>query len=211
MNRTLRALAALLSYPDEEFLEALPQLEAFVPGSVSGLARELKKQDLLESQERYVALFDRSRALSLNLFEHVHGESRDRGQAMVDLQAMYAARGLAVAGHELPDYVPAFLEFLSLLPPGESQKLLVETSHILRILGDRLAERGSPYATVFAALLELAGEAGLSKALVARPAAEDDRAALDAQWMDPEVTFGPKPGVEPVRFYPNGYRNGVPA
>ena len=207
MNLKLKALAALLTYPDEELLAALPELADLLPRSVSGLVRDLQRQDLFQSQERYVSLFDRSRALSLNLFEHVHGESRDRGQAMVDLQAMYAERGLAVAAHELPDYLPAFLEFLSLLDGKQSQKLLGETSHILRTIGDRLAERGSLDATVFSALLDLGGEAGLSKALVERPAAEDDRAALDAQWMDPEVTFGPKPGGEPVRFY----RNGVPA
>ena len=207
MNKTLRALAALLSYPDGELLEALPELEAFLPEDVLVLSGELRKQDLFRSQERYVALFDRSRALSLHLFEHVHGESRDRGQAMVDLQAMYAARGLSVAGRELPDYFPAFLEFCSLLPSRDSKELLVETSHILRGIGDRLAERGSRYATLFSALLELAGEEGLSKTLVERPAAEDERAALDAQWMDPQVTFGPQPGIAPVRFY----RNGVPA
>ena len=207
MNKKLKALAALLSYPDKELIEALPELEDLLPGSVSGLLKDLEAQDLFRSQERYVGLFDRSRALSLHLFEHVHGESRDRGQAMVDLQAMYAQRGLTVAGHELPDYLPAFLEFVSLLERKQGQTLLRETAHILRTLGDRLAERGSSYACVFSALLELAGEAGLSRKLVERPAIEDDRAALDAQWMDPEVTFGPKPGIEPVRFY----RNGVPA
>ena len=128
--KTLRVCAALLAYPEPELLSALPELAGVVDGEklvprteragVKELIEELRREPLTASQERYVALFDRSRALSLHLFEHVHGESRDRGQAMVDLAAMYRARGLTVDGDELPDYLPAFLEFASLLPASES-------------------------------------------------------------------------------------------
>jgi len=204
MTRTLRALASLLSYPDEELRAALPEVRACAPREALPLIDEIEASSLYEAQERYVSLFDRSRALSLHLFEHVHGESRDRGQAMVDLLAMYAAHGLTVQAHELPDYIPAFLEFLSTLESKEARKLIDETAHILRALGDRLAERGSPYAAVFAAVLALARLPGLSKAITERVAAEPDRSALDAQWMDPEVTFGPRPEIAPVRFYRNG-------
>lgn len=204
MTRTLRALAALLSYPDEALRAALPEVRDCAPREAMPLIDEIAGSGLYEAQERYLALFDRSRALSLHLFEHVHGESRDRGQAMVDLLAMYAAHGLAVQAHELPDYIPAFLEFLSVLESKEARKLIGETAHILRALGDRLAERGSPYAAVFAAVLALARLPGLSKPIVERVAAEPDRSALDAQWMDPEVTFGPGPQIAPVRFYRNG-------
>jgi nitrate reductase delta subunit len=204
MTRTLRALAALLSYPDEALRAALPEVRDCAPREALPLIDEIAGSGLYEAQERYVALFDRSRALSLHLFEHVHGESRDRGQAMVDLLAMYEARGLTVQAHELPDYIPAFFEFLSTLESKEARKLIGETAHILRALGDRLAERGSPYAAVFAAVLALARLPGLSKPIVERVAAEPDRSALDAQWMDPEVTFGPGPQIAPVRFYRNG-------
>jgi nitrate reductase delta subunit len=153
-------------------------------------------------EERYVALFDRSRALSLHLFEHVHGESRERGQAMVDLQAMYEARGLTSAEHELPDYIPAFLEYLSVIDASEAKALFADAAHILRALGERLAERGSRYAEVFAAALALAGEPGLARKARTDPPVED----LDAQWMDPPVDFG-TPKLAPVRLY----RNGVPA
>jgi len=198
MARTLRALAALLAYPERELIEALPELRACVPASVVPLLDELAAQDLLQSQENYVGLFDRSRALSLQLFEHVHGESRDRGQAMVDLQALYEARGMQVADGEMPDFIPAFLEYLSLLETAEAQPLLGETSHILRGIGERLAERGTGYAEVFAALLAIAGEAGLRKrAAVAAPPRED-RDALDRQWMDPEVSFG---GPQPIQIH----------
>jgi len=194
--KTYRALAALLSYPDQALLDSLPELEALLPAQASPLLRELAAQDLLASQERYVALFDRSRALSLHLFEHVHGESRDRGQAMVDLQALYEQRGMRLVDNELPDYLPAFLEFLSLLPQEESRPLLGETAGILRALGERLAERASAYSGVLAALLELAGEPGLRK--VAASSCAENAEQLDREWMDPQVTFG---GPQPVRFH----------
>jgi nitrate reductase molybdenum cofactor assembly chaperone NarJ/NarW len=208
--RTYRALAALLSYPTPELIAALPELGGVLQGHAAGLLEELSTAPLLELEERYVALFDRSRALSLHLFEHVHGESRERGQAMVDLAALYEARGLTIAEHELPDYIPAFLEYLSLLDESEARELLQETAEIMRAIGDRLAERGSRYAEVFAALLKLAGERGLTKAIAKRAAQEESQMALDAQWMDPQVTFGGNAGgnePQPIRLY----RNGVPA
>ena len=202
--RAYRAAAALLSYPTPELIAALPEIGAELPG-VEGLLAELASEPLMRLEERYVALFDRSRALSLHLFEHVHGESRERGQAMVDLQAMYEGRGLVAAEHELPDYIPAFLEYLSVIDADEAKALLADAAHVLRALGERLAERGSRYAEVFAAALALAGEAGLSRT-VRKGSAPEDREALDAQWMDPQVNFG-TPNVAPVRLY----RNGVPA
>lgn len=209
MSRTLRGLAALLSYPDAQLLAALPEIKSVVPKAALPVVAELEGKDLYGLQEAYVALFDRSRALSLHLFEHVHGESRERGQAMVDLGGMYAARGFAVAEHELPDFIPAFLEYVSLLDRNEAKAQLGETAHIFRAIGERLVERGSPYAGVFAALLELAGERGLPSKSVAGKKEEEN---IDAQWMDPQVTFGgpnaaPRPAVAPVQFY----RNGVPA
>jgi nitrate reductase delta subunit len=206
--KSYRALSALLSYPEPALVGALPEIAAVLRrdgvDGLGGLLEELGRDPLYALQERYVSLFDRSRALSLHLFEHVHGESRDRGQAMVDLQAMYAGRGMRIADHELPDYLPAFLEFLSLVPASEAKTLLSETGHILRAVGGRLAERGSRYAEVFAALLALAGEAGLAQPLRAGSQAGENLASLDREWMDPEVSFG---GPQPVRFY----RKGVPA
>ena len=197
--KAYRALAALLSYPEPELLDALPEIRPFVPREALPLFEELATQELLALQERYVALFDRSRALSLHLFEHVHGESRDRGQAMVDLQAMYEARGWRVVPDELPDYLPAFLEFVSLTSAGEATRLLGETAHILRALGERLARKGSAYAGVFSALLVLAGEDRLASV----PVEEAPPEALDAQWIDPQVSFGGS-AAEPIRFYRKG-------
>ena len=204
MSKALRAMAALLSYPDEALIAALPEIKAFVPKEVIALTEELACKDLYSLQEQYVSLFDRSRALSLHLFEHVHGETRERGQAMVELAQMYQLHGMSVAGHELPDYLPAFLEFASLV--DEAKELLGQIAHILRALGDRLAERGSPYCTVFAALLAAAGERGLSKPRVAPVRVAEDLLALERSWMDPEVTFG---GPQPVRLYRKGELAGM--
>jgi nitrate reductase delta subunit len=203
-----RALAALLAYPEAELVEGLPFLKEIFSGDkgLVQLLEEMQKEELHVLQERYVELFDRSRALSLHLFEHVHGESRDRGQAMVDLAETYASRGFEVAGGELPDYLPAFLEFVSVLDPREGRNLLKETAEILRALGDRLAERGSRYSAVFAALLAAAGEAGLTKKLAPRrmPGEESSPAAIDKVWMEEPVTF--MDGPQPVKFYEKGAR-----
>jgi len=201
-----RAAAALLSYPEAELIEALPEIRAAVAQPLRALLREMESTPLTALQERYVELFDRSRALSLHLFEHVHGESRDRGQAMVDLAQTYAARGFAVAGNELPDYLPAFLEFVSVLPPEEATGMLGETADILRSLGDRLAERGSRYALVFSALLAHAGEPGLTKRIADRPTPGEEAspAAIDKAWMDEPVNF--MDGPQPVKFHARGAR-----
>ena len=211
-----RLLAALLAYPDAELVDAVPELKGLFPkrDGIQKLLEELQSAPLHVLQERYVELFDRSRALSLHLFEHVHGESRDRGQAMVDLAQTYASRGMHVAGNELPDYLPAFLEFLSLLQPQEAKGMIGETAEILRTLGDRLADRGSRYAAVFAALLAAGGEAGLTRPIAVRPmqGEENSPAAIDKVWMEEPVTFmgGPQPGAldtpQPVRFYAKGAR-----
>ena len=204
----IRALAALLAYPEDELVQNVSELRSLFPGSgeIQGLLDEIQSEPLYALQERYVELFDRSRALSLHLFEHVHGESRDRGQAMVDLAETYASRGFEVADGELPDYLPAFLEFVSVLDPKEGKNLLEETAEILRVLGDRLAERGSRYSAVFAGLLAAAGEAGLTKKLApARmPGAENSPAAMDKVWMEEPVTF--MDGPQPVKFYEKGAR-----
>jgi nitrate reductase delta subunit len=219
--KTFRVCAALLSYPEVELITALPELTAVLDAEgllphlpraeLNGLIEELGRESLTYSQERYVALFDRSRALSLHLFEHVHGESRDRGQAMVDLAGTYRERGMAVASNELPDYLPAFLEFLSLLSLAEARGLLGEAANVLRALGKRLAERGSRYVAVFAALLAIAGEPGLGVKRAERPQPGDEDApeAIDRAWMDEPVNFGgactaPVPQVAPIRICRKG-------
>jgi nitrate reductase molybdenum cofactor assembly chaperone NarJ/NarW len=157
---------------------------------IAGLLRDLREWDIYELQERYVDLFDRGRAVSLHLFEHVHGESRDRGQAMADLIALYNSRGLEMTPGELPDFLPLFLEFLSLLPVGEAQALLAEPAAILRELASRLERRDTGYAAVMRAIAELAQAPDLGASEVPD---EDpsDLVALDAAWEETVVRFGP--------------------
>src|SRR5215472_13388128 len=148
MSLAYRALAALLTYPSPEtqavmpaigaVLEAEPRVPAPVRRALQRLVRELASGDLYDLQERYVWLFDRTRSLSLNLYEHVHGESRDRGQAMVALLELYRSKGLELSANELPDHLPVFLEFLSTLPGDEAASLLGEASHVLSAIGERL-------------------------------------------------------------------------
>lgn len=196
MNRSFKALATLLGYPTPQLVAALPEVRAALQAerrmprsqrrALAALCDELQQARGLAAEERYVALFDRSRATSLNLFEHVHGDSRDRGQAMVDLNAMYAQAGLALAGHELPDYLPALLEFLSLQPFEVAQAMLGESAPIVRKIGAALAARGSRYAAVLAAALALVGEKGFA----AQPRAAQEK-PLDLDWVDEPVEFGP--------------------
>jgi nitrate reductase molybdenum cofactor assembly chaperone NarJ/NarW len=192
-----RALAALLAYPERELIEALPELRAALRRDVNlwRFLEELEGEELRVLQERYGALFDRSRALSLHLFEHVHGEGRDRGQAMIDLKNLYEKNGLLIGTAELPDFLPLFLEYLSTRPLAEACDLLGQPAHILSALAERLRRRSSPYEAVFRALVALAASKPKGEDVSALLQAPDpeatDLAALDAAWEDEPVRFGP--------------------
>jgi len=197
--KTLKLLAVLLSYPTEELVAALPELarrlgeepllRPATQDALAGLLAELKREDLLGLQERYVAQFDAGRSTSLHLFEHVHGDSRDRGQAMVDLNALYRRSGFVIKVNELPDYLPAVLEYLSTRPAGEVRELLDDCAHILRAVGERLIAGGSPYAAIFGALLDLHRAAPLHLAKsTARVASVP---SFDDEWDEAPVEFGP--------------------
>ena len=207
MNTALKVISLLLSYPSEELRTGIPELKAALsacdPGDrerllLDRLADDIAGLDLYDAQERYVFLFDRTRSLSLHLFEHVHGEGRDRGQAMVDLLAMYDADGFEIDAKELPDYLPLFLEYLSVKPAAEAAALLGQTSHILTALRERLKKRKSVYANAFAVLEPMARgkpDAGLLRELLETPEDDpDDLDALDRVWEEEAVTFGGNAG-----------------
>ncbi|MFO1035333.1 MAG: nitrate reductase molybdenum cofactor assembly chaperone [Geminicoccaceae bacterium] len=202
---TLKVLSSLLTYPTAGLQAAAEELKAALwaedllpraqEAEIYGLIDDIAASDLYEAQERYVTLFDRTRSLSLHLFEHVHGEGRDRGQAMVDLLRIYEEGGYSPTASELPDFLPLFLEYASTRPAAEALELVGQPAHVLAALQERLAKRGSLYAVVFAALIHLGkvvpDEATLA-ALRAEPdPAPDDLEALDAAWEDEEVRFGP--------------------
>ena len=209
MDRTLKALSLVLSYPAREFLDAMPEIAGVLLSDtrLTALARRelcplldsLGEDDLYDLQERYVALFDRSRTLSLNLFEHVHGESRDRGGAMVSLIETYREGGFEPATTELPDHLPVLLEFLATRPADEARETLADAAHIFEARRERLARRASPYGAVFAALFQLActeADAAALADLLEQPEVDpDDLEALDAVWEESEVRFGPDPNA----------------
>lgn len=190
---SLRALARLLAYPDAQLRSELAPLiaaideEAVVPAprraELRSLAADLVRRDPLEVEARYVETFDRGRATSLHLFEHVHGDSRDRGPAMIDLVQTYEKSGLYLGPEELPDHLGVVLEFASTQPPALAKAFLSEVAHILNAIFSALLKRESPYAVVVAAVLELAGQKAQ-----AVPFKADE--ALDKSWAEPEAFDG---------------------
>lgn len=198
--RLLRAMSALLSYPSEGMRRALPEIADVVRAAplltprerdaLLDLIDELDRGDLLNIEERYVDLFDRGRALSLHLFEHLHGDSRDRGDAMVDLKRIYARAGFELSSRELPDYLPVVLEYLSCRDLAEARAMLADCAHILATIGRSLIARRSRYAAVLQALLVVAGEAPIDTTKV--PAVLERRGALDRDWAE-EPAFATAP------------------
>jgi nitrate reductase delta subunit len=193
MAKTLRVLAALLGYPNAQLRADLPEMaellaiEAALPparrAELDALMLSLARSDALQAESDYVELFDRGRATSLHLFEHVHGDSRERGLAMIDLGQTYEAAGLVLAEGELPDYLPAVLEFVSTQPAREARDFLGEMSHIFNAIFGALQHHGSTYASVLGALVELAGE----KARAITPPVE---MPIDVAWAEPVVFDG---------------------
>jgi nitrate reductase delta subunit len=214
---TQRVLAHLLRYPDAELrahvadLRAALRDEAALPAErideIERLLDRLVLLPALQVESDYVELFDRGRSTSLHLFEHVHGDSRDRGPAMIDLIQTYEKAGLFIDNSELPDYLPVLLEFASTQPPQQARDFLGETAHIVRAIFSALLKRQSPYASVLAAVLELAGEK-------AEAVPVPDEPAMDESWAEPAVFGGcstegqAKPGqaqpqVQPIRIVKN--------
>lgn len=199
----LKAIARLLDYPREEVAKHKEEIAVIIskarevsPAHRDRLLQTLKDiydGELMDAEEQYTGLFEQGRSLSLHLFEHVHGESRDRGQAMVDLMAEYSNNGFEIDSRELPDYIPMFLEYLSYRPDIEAREWLADVSHILALLGARLTGRESSYANLFESLLLIAGrseelEAKLSEVVDEVP--DNTPEALDKEWEEVAVTFG---------------------
>jgi len=208
-DRTLKALSLILSYPTPELQAAMSEIGGVLAAEsrltsaarreLRSLVEALRDGDIYDLDEQYVMLFDRSRTLSLNLFEHVHGESRDRGSAMVSLIETYRDGGFEPDTSELPDHLPVLLEFLATRPAAEATEILADAAHIFEALIERLTRRESPYAAVFAALFQLAGVKANAEALaelLEQPEVDpNDLDALDEIWEESEVRFGPDPNA----------------
>lgn len=193
-----RALSVLLSYPSEQLRQALPEIADVVRATpllpsrerhnLLDLIDELGRDDLLDAEERYVDLFDRGRALSLHLFEHLHGESRDRGEAMVDLKRVYERAGFELSARELPDYLPVVLEYLSCRDIAEARAMLADCAHILTTIGRSLIARGSRYAAILQAMIVIAGESPVDAAKV--PPVKEKTETLDRDWAEEPAFAG---------------------
>ena len=204
--KLFKALSALLCYPEPELQQGIGDVRAVLADEPVYLAQleplltHLAQTDLVELQEQYVQTFDRTPSHSLHLFEHVHGEDRARGQAMVDLLEEYRKHGFDVTADELPDYVPLFLEFLSECDSDEALNVLGDAVHVLAHLGGNLKGNQSVYATVFDVLVQLSPV--VPEPLTVPPIRDMDEAL---------ETFGPsvegvepllnKPAVAPINFY----------
>jgi nitrate reductase delta subunit len=210
-----QVLSALLQYPERELIESLPDIDRMLAPTtfhamLQPLLIELASADLITLQQNYVTTFDRNPAHSLHLFEHIHGESRDRGQAMVDLMAEYKQHGLIMTGNDLPDFVPLFLEFLSQQDQETSDALLSDAIHVLAHIGRKLAANNSAYSVVFDVLEQISPVAA---ELLVDPPVRDMDEALEtfgpgADGVEPLLKNqgGVQPSAHPVRFYPKAAR-----
>lgn len=202
MTLTLRSLAALLGYPSAELSAAVPELRTTLAreGALSAsaiaalepLLDDLSRRELFDLQADYSELFDSTRRLSLHLFEHVHGDNKDRGQAMSDLGLEYIRHGLEMTSNELPDYIPLFLEFTAQLEPANARDWLRQPIEVLTVLTERLGERETPYAAVLLALVELADARPDAERVeeIGRAFAEDEAKTVDELWEEAPVSFG---------------------
>jgi len=207
----LRALSRFLQYPDAELIQhsaevtsallAMPKLNKKVYAGLVDFVNHLESADLYDLQEEYVECFDRGRATSLHLFEHVHGDSRERGQAMVDLLQTYKDGGLELSANELPDHLSVILEFASTLPLDQSRQFIGEMAHILNAVYSTLVARNNRYAWLIAAAIEFSGE----KFKIVELKIEEE--SMDEEWAEPPAFGGcstrgqSKPGEEqPLQF-----------
>lgn len=190
---SMRALALLLSYPDEKIRSQMCAVmdvlntEAILTKprltELNAFVSYLQQMDPLEAESRYVETFDRGRSTCLNLFEHIHGDSRDRGPAMIDLAQTYAQSGLNLDPDELPDHLCVVLEFASTQDPEIAHAFLGEMTHILNVIFSGLLKRESPYASVIAAVLEISGYKAQAVSIPAE-------ASLEESWQEPEAFDG---------------------
>ena len=195
MMQILKAIGLLMEYPDEFLWQCKEEVLSMVRRDaplLDDFAAAMLNAPLLDKQAEWCEVLDRGRATSLLLFEHVHAESRDRGQAMVDLLAQYEKAGLVLDCRELPDHLPLYLEYLSILPEAEAREGLQNVAPILALLGGRLKQRDTPWYLLFDALLNLAGSPLSSDSVtkqVKQETRDDTRQALDAVWEEEQVKF----------------------
>ncbi len=199
MLKTYKILSLLLSYPNKDLQNFLSVVDAELKiekllasekiGEIEKFTGHFSKMDLTDWQAEYVQLFDNSRSASLHLFEHIKGDSKDRGQAMVDMLEFYKENGMQLSANELPDYIPAFLEFLSTLKKEKAAELLAEPVHIIQRIYLALKEKDNPYQDVLSAIVSLSARQPSKKAT--QFVIQNEKPLdLDAEYEEEPVEFG---------------------
>lgn len=218
---SFKALSALLDYPTAEMVASLSAIEAALAEeralgeeellAVGDFICDLERRDLLDLQERWINLFDRSKRLALHLYEHSYGESRDRGQAMVNLATTYRMNGFELNAAEMPDYLPLFLEFLSVIPEVHAKRYLTDAIDIIEALRIRLEERDSTYAALLLALVTLAqreaDDAEVEAILAGEPEDPKDLEELDREWAEEPVDFTAGSALKDCPYSGDSIRN----
>lgn len=216
----LRLCSLLLQYPDTELasfrteltatLEALPSAPA--AEHLAAFALWFAEQEPEALERHYVETFDLRRKSSLYLTYYLHGDTRRRGMALLTLAQRYRAAGWDTDGGELPDHLPVVLEFAALAGPGGGEAPLRQHRRGLELIHRALADAGSPYRHVLAALLTLLPPpTEADRAAVAQLVAEgppNEEVGLDPYGtygegeFAPPGTFVPPPAAAPTRVPP---------
>lgn len=194
-----RLLSLLLQYPDDETAgagaELARALEQLPRGKMrDGIAAFLASREGVppaQARAEYVDTFDFDRRASLHLTYHSHGDRRQRGIELVRLKRRFVSAGLTLHEGELPDYLPALLEFAALAPDGEGEAVLAGLRPQLELVRSRLHERGSPYANLLDAL-------AASLPALTRVQAEQARRLAEEGPPTELVGLEPVPEPEPV-------------
>lgn len=206
---TFNVLSSLLRYPEPELREHLTAARQILReerlvghdalAGLEDLIDYLEAMPQMDVEAAYLEAFERGRSTSLYLFEHIHGESRDRGQAMVRLMEQYERHGLQLEARELPDFLPLFLEFLATRPLDEARQHIAEVGDIIDLIAARLRRRGTPFAAAAAAVAEFSAQpsdAATFDDVVQQEDRDDTPAALDAAWLEAPVTFNDAEGPD---------------
>ena len=158
---TWQAASLLLAYPDEQRddrLDTVDQLLAHVGDTASELLRRavaaLCSTDSLSAAIDYVETLDLRRRSTMYLTYWTAGDTRNRGNAMLEFATAYREAGVEPPRDEAPDHLPVVLEFAATVDPQAGRRLLIEHRVPIDVLLTALADRRSPYADVVAAVCE---------------------------------------------------------
>ena len=201
--QTIKALGVLLLYPEDAIIEALYELRQVIEkepllspeqtAAVVHCIEAMRSQRLLALPEQHVQLFDNSPKHALYLFQHLYGDSPDRGPAMADLIEMYRDHGYQPMANDLPDYLPLYCEFAAQFEEQEARALLGRALPVLELIALRLEQQGSAYSGVFSALgsLAIADEETEAVAQLLKVQARNSKTeqTLDEAWQERPVSF----------------------